>query len=68
MSNLNASTVLLQQTGKFIVWHRRKRIRNGALKQYIKEKSLEDFEEDLTGEEMKTFKQHIKEAHSIQIR
>ena len=36
-------------------------------KQYIKEKSLEDFEEDLTEEEMKTFKQHIKST-SIQIR
>ncbi len=35
-----------------------------TLKQHIKEKSLEDFEEDLTGEEMKTFKQHIKEAIS----
>ena len=34
-----------------------------TLKQYIKEKSLEDFEEDLTGEEMKTFKQHMKEDH-----
>ena len=35
-----------------------------TLKQYIKEKSLEDFEEDLTGEEMKTFKQHMKEDHT----
>ena len=35
-----------------------------TLKQHIKEKSLEDFEEDLTGEEMKTFKQHIKEDHT----
>ena len=34
-----------------------------TLKQYIKEKSLEDFEEDLTGEKMKTFKQHMKEDH-----
>ena len=34
-----------------------------TLKQHIKEKSLEDFEEDLTGEEMKTFKQHMKEDH-----
>ena len=36
-----------------------------TLKQHIKEKTLEDFEEDLTGEEMKTFKQHIKEDHSV---
>jgi len=35
-----------------------------TLKQHIKEKSLEDFEEDLTGEEMKTFKQHMKEDHN----
>ena len=35
-----------------------------TLKQHIKEKSLEDFEEDLTGEEMKTFKQHVKEDHT----
>ena len=35
-----------------------------TLKQHIKEKSLEDFEEDLTGEEMKTFKQHMKEDHT----
>ena len=32
-----------------------------TLKQYIKEKSIEDFEEDLTGEKMKTFKQHVTE-------
>ena len=25
--------------------------------------TIEDFEEDLTGEEMKTFKQHMKEDH-----
>ena len=36
-----------------------------TLKQHIKEKSLEDFEEDLTGEEMKTFKQHVKEDMSV---
>ena len=35
-----------------------------TLKQHIKDKNLEDFEEDLTGEEMKTFKQHIKEDHT----
>jgi hypothetical protein len=35
-----------------------------TLKQHIKEKTLEDFEEDLTGEEMKTFKQHVKEDHT----
>ena len=35
-----------------------------TLKQHINEKSLEDFEEDLTGEEMKTFKQHVKEDHT----
>ena len=35
-----------------------------TLKQHIREKSLEDFEEDLTGEEMKTFKQYTKEDHS----
>jgi len=35
-----------------------------TLKQHIKQKSLEDFEEDLTGEEMKTFKQHVKEDHT----
>src|SRR6056300_82362 len=34
-----------------------------TLKQHIKEKNLEDFEEDLTGEEMKTFKQHVKEGY-----
>ena len=32
-----------------------------TLKQHIKEKSIEDFEEDLTGEKMKTFKQHVTE-------
>src|SRR6056300_121707 len=36
-----------------------------TLKQHIKEKSLEDFEEDLTGEKMKTFKQHVKEDMSV---
>ena len=36
-----------------------------TLKQYINDKDLEDFEEDLIGEEMKTFKQHIKEDHSV---
>ena len=35
-----------------------------TLKQHIKDKELEDFEEDLIGEEMKTFKQHVKEDHS----
>ena len=35
-----------------------------TLKQHIKDKSIEDFEEDLTGEEMKTFKQHVKEDHT----
>ena len=35
------------------------------IKQHIKEKSLEDFEEDLTGEKMKTFKQHVKEDMSV---
>jgi hypothetical protein len=35
-----------------------------TLKQHIKEKSLEDFEEDLTGVEMKTLKQHMKESQS----
>jgi len=35
-----------------------------TLKQHIKQKSLEEFEEDLTGEEMKTFKQHVKEDHT----
>ena len=35
-----------------------------TLKQYINSKSIEDFEEDLTGEEMKTFKQHMKEDHT----
>ena len=34
-----------------------------TLKQHIKDKNLEDFEEDLTGEKMKTFKQHMKEDH-----
>ena len=34
-----------------------------TLKQYINSKSIEDFEEDLTGEKMKTFKQHMKEDH-----
>jgi hypothetical protein len=35
-----------------------------TLKQHINDKELEDFEEDLIGEEMKTFKQHVKEDHS----
>jgi len=36
-----------------------------TLKQHIKDGGLEDFEEDLIGEEMKTFKQHVKEDHSV---
>ena len=35
-----------------------------TLKQHINESQIEDFEEDLTGEEMKTFNQHIKEDHT----
>ena len=35
-----------------------------TLKQHIKDKELEDFEEDLIGEEMKTLKQHMNEHSS----
>ena len=34
-----------------------------TLKQHIKDKEYEDFEEDLIGEEMKTLKQHISEGY-----
>ena len=34
-----------------------------TLKQHIKDKEYEDFEEDLIGEEMKTLKQHIAEGY-----
>jgi len=34
-----------------------------TLKQHIKDKEYDDFEEDLIGEEMKTLKQHISEGY-----
>ena len=36
-----------------------------SFKSYIKNLDLNDFEEDLIGEEMKTFKQHLKEDHGV---
>ena len=34
-------------------------------KSFIKNFDLNDFEEDVIGEEMKTFKQHLKEDHAV---
>ena len=34
-------------------------------KSFIKDFELNDFEEDVIGEEMKTFKQHLKEDHAV---